>query len=124
MRFKAFHPDVTILDFRLPDGTALDSKQPVFVSTISAGDDLTLVLGVEGSVNIAGATSLTLEYPDGTTTDVTVRPDGSYHFMIPAERQSDFASAWGKLVARDAGGQVVASVSFSSVANSQGTPNP
>ena len=49
-----------------PDGTALDNAQPVFVSTISTGDDLTLVLGVEGSVNAAGATTLELDYPDGT----------------------------------------------------------
>ena len=35
-----------------PDGTAHDNAQPVFVSTISTGDDLTLVLGVEGSVNV------------------------------------------------------------------------
>lgn len=41
-----------------PDGTAHDREQPVFVSTISTSDDLTLMLGVEGSVNAAGATTL------------------------------------------------------------------
>ena len=105
-----------------PDGTAFDSAQPVFVSTISNGDDLTLVLGVEGSVNAAGATALELAYPDGTTAEIALGPDGSYRFMIPVDRQSDFASTSGKLIARDASGQVVASVSFSSVANSQRNP--
>jgi hypothetical protein len=105
-----------------PDGTAFDRTQPVFVSTISTGDDLTLVLGVEGFVNAAGATTLELDYPDGTTADVALAPDGSYRFMIPPDRQSDFASSSGKLVARDASGQIVASVSFSSVANSQRNP--
>jgi hypothetical protein len=105
-----------------PDGTAHDSTQPVFVSTISTGDDLTLVLGVEGSVNAAGAMTLELDYPDGTTAEIALAPDGSYRFMIPPDRQSDFATAWGKLVARDASGAVVASASFSSVANSQRNP--
>ena len=53
---------------------------------------------------------------------IDLAPDGSYRFMIPPDRQSDFASSWGKLVARDASGQIVASASFSSVANSQRTP--
>jgi hypothetical protein len=105
-----------------PHGTKLDKLQPVFVSTISSGDDLTLVLGVEGSVNAAGATSLELVYPDGTSADVALAPDGSYRLLIPFDRQSDFASSWGKLVARDASGQIVASVSFSSVANTQRNP--
>jgi hypothetical protein len=42
--------------------------------------------------------------------------------MLPADRQKDFASSSGKLVARDAGGRIVASVSFSSVANSHRNP--
>jgi hypothetical protein len=105
-----------------PDGTALDKQQPVFLSTISTGDDLTLVLGVAGSVNVAGATTLELDYPDGTTADIAVAPDGSYRFMIPPDRQSDFASSSGRLIARDVNGQIVASASFSSVANSQRNP--
>jgi hypothetical protein len=102
-----------------PDGTAFDRAQPVFVSTISTSDDLTLVLGVEGSVNAAGATSLALEYPDGSTAEIALAPDGSYRFMIPPNRQDDFESSSGKLIAHDASGQIVASVSFSSVANSR-----
>jgi hypothetical protein len=105
-----------------PDGTALDSAQPVFVSTISTGDDLTLVLGVEGSVNAAGAATLELAYPDGTTAEIALAPQGSYQFMMPSDRQDDFASSSGKLIARDASGQIVASVSFTSVANSHRNP--
>ena len=79
-----------------PDGTAHDNAQPVFVSTISSGDDLTLVLGVEGSVNAAGATTLELDYPDGTATEIALASDGSYRFMIPPDRQSDFATVIGQ----------------------------
>ena len=71
----------------------------MFVSTISTSDDLTLVLGVEGFVNAAGATSLELGYPDGTVTEVPLAPDGSYRFMIPPDRQKEFATSSGKLVA-------------------------
>ena len=105
-----------------PDGTAHDREQPVFVSTISTGVDLTLVLGIEGSVNVAGATTLELEYTDGTISEITLAPDGSYRFMIPPDRQHDFATSSGKLVAHDAGGQIVASVSLTSVANSRRNP--
>ena len=102
-----------------PDGTAHDAAQPIFVSTISAEHDLTLVLGVEGSVNVAGATTLELQYPDGMTTPVALAADGSFRLDLPAERQSTFANAWGQLVARDVEGAIVASASFSSVANTQ-----
>jgi hypothetical protein len=102
-----------------PDGTAFDHAQPVFVSTISTGDDLTLVLGVEGSVNAAGATTLELDYPDGSTAAIALAADGSYRFMIPSDRQDDFERSSGKLIARDASGQTVASVSFTSVANAR-----
>ena len=100
-----------------PTGTKLDRLQPIFVSTISNGDDLTLLLGVEGSVNVAGAVSLEVQYPDGTATAIPIAPDGSYHFVVPTERQHDFASASGHLVARDAAGDIVATVTVTSVAN-------
>ena len=96
---------------------ALDKAQPIFVSTISSEHDLTLVLGVEGSVNIAEAATLELQYPDGTSTPITLAADRSYQFMLAPERHSDFAQAWGQLVARDADGATVATTSFSSVAN-------
>ena len=105
-----------------PDGTARDRAQPIFVSTISDGSDLTLLLGVEGSVNVADASTLELVYPDGTTAPIAIAPDGSYRFVIPDDRHSDFADAWGRLVARSADGEEVASLAISSVANSHRTP--
>jgi hypothetical protein len=99
-----------------PDG-ARDAAQPIFVSTISSEHDLTLVLGVEGSVNVADAATLELHYPDGATTPVMLAADRSYRFILPDDRQSDFANAFGQLVARDADGTTVATTSFSSVAN-------
>ncbi len=104
-----------------PDGTKLDRLQRIFVSTISNGDDLTLLLGVEGSVNVAGAVTLELQYPDGTAIPIPMAADGSYHFSVPTERQHDFASASGQLVARNEPGDVVAQVAVASVANSQRT---
>jgi hypothetical protein len=102
-----------------PTGTAHDHSQPIFVSTISDGRDLTLVLGVEGSVNVAGASTLELQYPDGSVTPIAMAADGSYRLALPAVRQADFATAWGQLVARDTNGSVVASTTFSSVANTR-----
>ena len=102
-----------------PDGTAHDAAQPIFVSTISNGQDLTLVLGIEGSVNVAGVTTLELRYPDGTITPIALAADHSYRITLPTERQTDFATAWGRLVARDVDRTIVATASFSSVANTQ-----
>jgi hypothetical protein len=99
-----------------PDG-ARDAAQPIFVSTISSEHDLTLVLGLEGSVNVADAATLELHYPDGTISPITLAADRSYRFILPDDRQSDFANAFGQLVARDADGTTVATTSFSSVAN-------
>lgn len=108
-----------------PDGTAHDRVQPIFVSTMSSGGDLTLVLGIEGFVTVDGASTVELQYPDGTTVPVAVAADGSYHVELPADRQHDFATLWGKLVARDADGTILASVAFSSVANTErGTTTP
>lgn len=100
-----------------PTGTAHDAEQPIFVSTISEGQDLTLVLGIEGSVNVEGASTLELQYPDGTTAAVPLAADGTYALMLPAERHSDFAAATGQLVARDATGAIIATAPVSSVAN-------
>ena len=112
---------VTVPAFRDddPDGTKLDRLQPIFVSTISTGDDLTMLLGVEGSVNVADAETLELQYPNGTTTVISMATDGSYRFMVPAARQRDFATASGRLVARNATGDILATVAVTSVANSQ-----
>jgi hypothetical protein len=96
---------------------AHDQAQPIFVSTISSEHDLTLVLGLEGSVNVADAATLELQYPDGTVTPITLAADHSYRFILPDDRQSDFANAFGQLIARDANATTVATTSISSVAN-------
>jgi hypothetical protein len=114
--------DVPPLRDEDPDGTSLDNTQPIFVSTISTDDDLAVVLGIEGSLNVAGATTLELEYPDGTTTTITVGADGGYQFTLPTDRQHDFARSTGRLLARDANGTIIASAPVSSVANSQRHP--
>jgi hypothetical protein len=102
-----------------PQGTGRDRAQPIFVSTISRGDDLTVVLGVEGSVNAPDASTLELQYPDGTTTRLSMARGGSYRYMLPADRQDDFAAATGRLIARNSAGEVVASAPVSSVANAR-----
>jgi hypothetical protein len=98
------------------DGGPRDQDQPLFVSTISDGSDFTKVLGVEGSVNVKGAVSLTFTYPDGTAMDVPLRSDGSYRFDIPPGRQGDLYRSPGTLVARDADGKIVAQAPVAAVA--------
>jgi hypothetical protein len=99
-----------------PDG-ALDRHEPIAASTVSSNDDLTLVLGVSGSVNADGAVTVELHYPDGTVAPIALAADRTFRVDVPAERQRDFAEAWGQLIARDADGNVVATDSISSVAH-------
>jgi hypothetical protein len=94
----------------------IEDPAPITVDTISDGSDFTLVLGVRGRVNAEGAVSLEFRYPDGTIVSVTLMEDGSYDFDIPTARQGDLLHAPGTLIARDAGGQEVASVPVASVA--------
>jgi len=71
---------------------------------------------VEGSVNVQGAATLTFTYPDGTSIDVPLNPDGSYRFDIPEGRQGDLYRSPGTLVARDADGKVLAHAPVAAVA--------
>lgn len=105
-----------------PTGTRFDHSQPIFVSTISTGDDLTLVVGVEGSVNVANAATLELQYPDGVATMIPIGTDGAYRYVLPADRQDDFARATGRVIARNAAGEILATAPISSVANSKRNP--
>ena len=98
-----------------PSGTVGEHAQPIFVSTISDGTDLTLVRGIEGRINIA-ATTLTLRYPDGTTTPIDLADDGTYRYDVPTEHQHDFAARAGVLVASDANGSELATTPVGSVA--------
>src|ERR1043166_8635795 len=49
LKFRAFRPDVTILDFRLPDGTALD----LIPEFRSLGDSALIVLTAYASIDNA-----------------------------------------------------------------------
>jgi hypothetical protein len=98
-----------------PTGDTADRAQPIFVSTISDGDDLTLVLGLDGKVNVP-ATALALQYPDGTTVPIDLAADGSYRYDVPVDRQGDFSDRVGVLVATDDSGATVATAPVGSVA--------
>jgi hypothetical protein len=93
-----------------------DARQPIFVSTISTQNDLTRVLGVEGSVNVAGAVNLELRYPDGTTVDIPLSADGHYHYDLPKRRTGDLFDMPGWLTARDRSGNELARTPVAAVA--------
>ncbi len=101
-------------DTRRPQET--DRLMPIFVSTISTNDDFTKVLGVEGRVNVGGATRLELNYPDGVTVRIPLEGDGRYHYLLPLGRQGALAEQPGTLTAYDANGAQVATASVASVA--------
>jgi hypothetical protein len=98
-----------------PMGTVHDADQPLVLSTISDGSDLTVVRGIEGRVNLPRGPRLELRYPDGTAVAVPVAGDGSFRFLLPVEREDDFAAAAGSIVAI-VDGEVVASRPVASVA--------
>ncbi len=106
--------DVPATDFG--DPRAQDARQPIFVSTISTHSDFTKVLGVEGRVNAPGAATLELQYPDGTVIDVPLEADAGYHYDLPAARRDDLFTQPGRLVARDAHGDEIASAPVAAVA--------
>ena len=98
------------------DGPAVpDEQAPLFVSTRSDESDFTKVYGLEGHVGAAGAKTLELQYADGTSAAIALRSDGSYLYMVPAGRVDDFMRPQ-TLVARDAGGRVVATARVAAVA--------
>lgn len=98
-----------------PSGTAHDDSRPIVVTTISDGSDFTLVSGVEGRVNIEGATRVQLRYPDGTTTPIGMGKDGRFALVLPADRQDDLDRVPGALVALDSHGRVIATAPIASV---------
>jgi len=106
--------DVPATDFGDPQ--AQDASERIFVSTISTHSDFTKVLGIEGSVNVPGAATLELHYPDGTVSDVPLEGNGSYHYDLPAARQDDLFAQPGRLVARDARGNEIATAPVAAVA--------
>ena len=99
-----------------PEDQSLNDRMPIYVETMSNGDDFTKLLGVKGSVNVAGATSLELHYPNGTVVQIPIATDGSYRYDIPSGRQGDFAKWPGSLMARNVQGDVIATATVASVA--------
>lgn len=93
-----------------------DAKQPIFVSTISDQRDLTKVFGVEGSVNIPGAATLELRYPDGTSVEIPLAADGGYRYDLPQGRTGDLFDTPGWLIARDVSGTELARTPVAAVA--------
>jgi hypothetical protein len=84
--------------------------------TRHVGNDLTLVLGVEGQVNVTGYDTLDLTYPGGTVVRIPTEAAGRYHFRLPAGHRGDFARSFGALTARAADGHPLATAPVSSVA--------
>jgi hypothetical protein len=99
-----------------PEDRSLNDRMPIYVETISNGDDFTKVLGVKGTVNVGGATNLELHYPNGTVVQIPIATDGSYRYDIPSGHQGDFAKWPGSLMARDVQGDVIATATVASVA--------
>ena len=112
--------DIPPTDFS--DPAKQDAKQPIFVSTISTQNDLTKVLGVEGSVNVPGAVTLELRYPDGTTVDIPLAADGRYRYDVPEQRTGDLFDTPGWLIARDASGKELARTPVAAVAYWRSNP--
>jgi hypothetical protein len=101
----------TVAEVQVPpladDGGAGALLAPISVNTISNGDDLTLVLGVDGRVQVPGVATLELVFPDGTTVPIALAPGGSYSYTFPVDAQDDLRSAPATLIARDAAGTEV-----------------
>jgi len=75
------------------------------------------VLSFSGTVQVKGAASVRLVYPDSTHTDAPIGAGGSYKIALPVDRQGALARTPGRLVALDADGtelasRTVAAVSF------------
>ena len=98
------------------DGPAVpDEKAPIYVSTRSDESDFTKVYGLEGHVGAAGAKTLELDYSDGTQVNIPLKADGSYEYTVPSDREGGFMTPQ-TLVAKDAGGHVVATTTVAAVA--------
>jgi hypothetical protein len=93
-----------------------DRGQPIYVETVSNGDDFTQVLGIKGRVNATGIVTLELRYPDGSTVRIPIGAVGAYAYVVPKARQGDFADAPGTILGLDASGRVIARATVASVA--------
>jgi hypothetical protein len=80
------------------------------------------VLGVEGSVNVAGAATLELRYPDGYTAEIPMTAGGRYRYDLPVQRRDDLFDVPGQLIARDARGRELATAPIAAVAYWRSVP--
>lgn len=87
----------------------------VDVTTRSDSSDFTKVLGIEGMLRDPRPATLQLVYSDGATADVTLAPDGSFHYNVPLRRRGDFMTPQ-HLVGHDADGRVVLDRAVAAVA--------
>jgi hypothetical protein len=92
-----------------------DNEAPLYVSTHSDSSDFTKVYGLDGYVGAADATTLELDYGDGTRVPISIQDDRSYEYTIPADRVDDFMQPR-TLEALDADGRVVVSRRVAAVA--------
>jgi len=98
------------------DPAVPDEIAPIYVNTRSDSSDFTKVYGLEGHVGAEGARSLELQYDDGAIVSIPIDPGGYYSYVIPTERTDDFMHPQ-LLIARNAGGDVVASTNVAAVAH-------
>jgi hypothetical protein len=92
------------------------ARPPVEMTTVSDGDDLTLVLAVEGTARRPVVAMLELTFPDGEVVPVAVQADGTFRYDLPADRRDDLDGAPAHLLARDAARHVVDDTPVASVA--------
>lgn len=97
------------------DPAVPDERSPIYVNTRSDSSDFTKVYGLEGHVGVVAATSLELKYDDGAVVSIPIEASGAYVYVVPVERTDDFMHPQ-LLIARNAGGDVVASTSVAAVA--------
>ncbi len=97
---------IDVSDAFTPESGTLD---PIAAELISGDGDLSRVVSIYGTVQVARATTIRLVYPDGSSTEVAVGPDGHYEVALPAARQDDLADLPGRLIAVDLTGRELAS---------------
>jgi hypothetical protein len=113
---RAVAEAVVPTDAVTPPTEAERPHDPIEAETTSTEDDLTQVLAVHGTVDLAGVASLKLRYPDGTAVGLELR-GRRFSYRLPAPRRGDLARAPATVEAYDADGRklgerAVASVSF------------
>jgi hypothetical protein len=99
------------------DASAADVERQTTtdVTTRSDSSDFTKVLGIDGVLRDPKPASLQLVYDRDHTVEITLSPDGNFHYDVPKDRQGDFMTPR-HLVGRDAQGQLVVDQPVAAVA--------